>query len=304
LTGPFLPEIFIETSGAVCVLSPMIRSLLILGLMAVSAFGADQALREQVIRLLQQRQWAEAQAVLEQVTTAEPANAEAWSSLSQVHLARNDYEKSVAAAEKATALDGTKSEYFLQLGTAYGLSATKAGLFAKLSFARKCKAAYDRAVELDPASINARWSLMEFYRQAPSIAGGSMSQAYLQAGEIRKLDARRGRAAYASLYSAEKKYADAFALYEEVLREQPGDEDALFQIGRLAARSGEQLDHGLKSLQQLVARPDRPADARSHTLIGNILEKMGDKPGAKAAYEIALAIDPKFTQAAESLRRL
>jgi tetratricopeptide (TPR) repeat protein len=145
---------------------------------------------------------------------------------------------------------------------------------------------------------------MEYCRQAPAIVGGGMDQAYAQAAEIRKLDPRRGRAAYASLYSSEKKYPEAFALYDEVLRDKPGDEDALFQIGRLAARSGEQLDRGLDALHQLVARADRPKDARAHTLIGNILEKKGDRPGAKAAYEAALAIDPAFTQASEALRKL
>jgi predicted negative regulator of RcsB-dependent stress response len=38
--------------------------------------------------------------------------------------------------------------------------------------------------------------------------------------------------------------------------------------------------------------------------IGNILEKLGDKTGAKAAYEAAIAIDPTFVQAIEALRKL
>jgi cytochrome c-type biogenesis protein CcmH/NrfG len=282
----------------------MLRSLLLLSAAILPAVAADSALREQVADLFRRRQWAEAQTLLEQVTANEPANAEAWASLGQVHLARGDQEKAVVAAEKATALDGAQSDYFLQLGNAYGASAMKAGLFGKLGFAKKCKAAYDRAVELDPTSINARWSVMEYCRQAPGIVGGGMEQAYAQAAEIRKLDARRGRAAYASLYSTEKKYAEAFALYEAVLRENPGDDDALFQIGRLAARSGEQLDRGLAALRQLVAKEGRPADARSHTFIGNILEKKGDRPGAKAAYETAIAIDPRSTQAIESLSKL
>jgi tetratricopeptide (TPR) repeat protein len=282
----------------------MLRPLLLLVLTSLPAFAADNALRDQVADLFKRREWVEAQALLEQVTTKDPANAEAWASLGQVHLARGDQEKAVAAAEKATTLDGTKGDYFLQLGNAYGASAMKAGLFGKVGFAKKCKAAYDKAVELDPASINARWSVMEYCRQAPGIMGGGMDGAYAQAAEIKKLDARRGRAAYASLYSAEKKYAEAFALYEEVLRENPNDDDALFQIGRLAARSGERLDRGLASLRQLIAKEGRPADARSHTLIGNILEKKGDKPGARAAYETAIAIDPKSTQAIESLRKL
>ncbi|HEY8993095.1 MAG TPA: tetratricopeptide repeat protein [Lacunisphaera sp.] len=281
-----------------------LRFLLLPALAAWPAFAAENALRDQVAELFKHRQWAEAQTLLEDVTTKEPANAEAWSSLGQVYLARGDQDKAVAAAEKATGLDGTKSDYFLQLGNAYGLAAMKAGPLGKVGFAKKCKGAYDKAVELDPNNINARWSVMEYCRQAPGFLGGGMADAYAQAAEIKRLDARRGRAAYASLYSAEKKYAEAFALYDEVLKEKPDDDDALFQIGRLAARSGEQLDRGLTALHQLVAREGRPADARTHTLIGNILERKGDKPGARTAYETAIAIDPKSIQAIESLKKL
>ncbi|HEX2861928.1 MAG TPA: tetratricopeptide repeat protein, partial [Lacunisphaera sp.] len=286
------------------VLKAMSRFLFLLLLGVLPALADDGTAREKITALLQQRQWPEAQALLEQLTASEPANAQAWSSLSEVYLARGDHEKAVLAAEKATGLDAAQSSYFLQLGHSYGSSAGKAGLFAKLGFARKCKAAYDRAVELDPANINARWSLMEFCRQAPAMVGGGLPLAYAQAEEIRKLDPRRGRAALASLYSAEKKYANAFAVYDEVLREKPDDDDALFQIGRLAARSGEQLDRGLANLRRLVAREGRPPDAQSHTLIGNILEKQGDRSGAQAAYETALAINPQFPPAVEALRRL
>lgn len=296
--------IFWKQTRLPAVLRPMLRPLLFLVLTALPAVAADQALREQVTELFKQRQWAEAQAVLEKAVAAEPGNAEAWHSLGLTHLARNDAEQAVAALEKAAGLEPAKGEYFLQLGHAYGLSAMKAGLFGKLGFARKCKAAYDKAVALDPRNINARWSVMEYCRQAPGFVGGGMEGAYAQAAEIRKLDLRRGRAAYASLYSAEKKYAEAFALYEAVLTEKPDDEDALFQVGRLAARSGEQLDRGLRGLQTLAAREGRPPDARTHTLIGQILEKLGDKAGARAAYETAIAIDPKSTQAIESLRKL
>lgn len=281
----------------------MLRTLLLLALSALPAFAADQALRDEVAGLFKQRQWAEAQALLEKVTAAEPGNAEAWFSLGQTFLDRSDHEKAVPALEKATQLDPAKSEYYLQLGHAYGISAQKAGLFAKLGFAKKCKAAYDKAVELDPANINARWSLMEYCKQAPGIIGGGMDQAYVQAEAIKQLDARRGRGAFASLYLADKKYAEAFALYDNVLQEKPDDGDALANIGRIAAESGVQLDRGLSALRTVLIQ-EGGKNARTHLRIGNILEKQGDKPGAKAAYEAAVAADPKFTRALEALRRL
>jgi tetratricopeptide (TPR) repeat protein len=274
-----------------------------LALAAVTAGAADNALRDQVAELFKQRQWAEARTLLEKTTAAEPGNAEAWASLGQACLALNEHEKAIAALEKATQLDGTKSIYFLQLGNAYGISAVKAGILSKMGLAKKCKAAYDKAVELDPKSIDARWSVMEYCKQAPGFMGGGMEGAYVQAAAIKELDPRRGRSAYASLYVAEKKYAEAFAIYEDVLREKPDDGDALFQIGRLAAISGQQLDRGLAALRKYLTI-EGGNNARTQVRIGNILEKQGDKPGAKTAYEAAIAIDPAFTQAIESLRKL
>jgi tetratricopeptide (TPR) repeat protein len=283
----------------------MLRVVFALTLVAtLPALAADDALRDRVGELMRQRQWAEAQALLEEVTVREPDNAEAWHTLGLTRLARQDAEPAVVAFEKAVQLAPTNSGYQLQLGHAHGLAATKGGLFAKMGHARKCKAAYERAVALDPVSINARWSLMEFCRQAPGIVGGGLELAYAQADEIARLDARRGRAARASLLAAEKKYDQAFALYDEALREQPGDPDALFHLGRLAAQSGQQLDRGLAALRELATHPDRRADARIHTFIGNILERLGDKPGAVAAYEAAVAGNPNFTRALEALRRL
>lgn len=290
----------------------MLRSLLLaalslsigLTLLTLPALAADDATREHVNRLFQERRWAEAQAIMEQVTAAEPENARAWHTLGLTHLARQDAAKAVPVLEKAVALAPQDAEMHLQLGHAYGLAAQKAGLFAKLGYANKCKAAYDQAVALDPANISVRWSLMEFCRQAPGFVGGGLPQAYAQAAAIKQLDPRRGRAAYASLYLGEKKYAEAFAVYDEVLRGLPDDRDSLFHVGRLAAVSGQQLDRGLAALRRLLTHPDRHSDARIHAHLGTILEKQGDKAGAQSAYEAAVAADPGFTAALESLRRL
>jgi tetratricopeptide (TPR) repeat protein len=282
----------------------MLRLLLLLALAVVPVFALDDARRDEITQLFNQREWARARTLLEQTTAAEPANAEAWHFLGQCLLALGDLDPAVAALTKATELAPQNSNYYLVLGNAYGASAQKAGIFSKLGLAKSCKAAYEKAVALDPTNINARWSLMEYCRQAPGIVGGGMDQAYAQAAEIKKLDARRGRAAYASLYAADKKVAEAFALYDEVLRDQPDDSDALYQIGRLAARSGEQLDRGLTCLRSFMAHPDHTADVRAQTYIAMILEKKADLAGAKAAYAAAVAIDPAFPPALEGQRKL
>ncbi len=286
---------------------PKLRSCLLFALALSSVFAADSALKTEVTPLLREQKWADARARCEKAIAANPNDAEAHYLLGLTYQNQNDAEHSVPAFEKATELDPANSDYFRRLGDAYGLTAQKAGMFSMMGWAKKCKAAYEKSVELDPKNLRARQSLLEFYRQAPGIVGGGMDKAYAEAAEIQKLDAYQGRVAYASLYVAEKKYNEAFGIYEEVLKEKPDDYAALYAIGRLAAISGERLDQGLDSLKKCltIAPPEgQPGLAPVNWRVGNIWEKKGDKAAARAAYEAALKIDPKFSQAIDALKKL
>lgn len=280
---------------------------LILGLAPAWALALETAQRDQVDALFKQRQWAEAQALLLKTTAAAPRDAEAWLLLGRTYQAQGDIDRAIPAIEQATVLAPTVSHYQRQLGDAYGAAAQKAGLLSKMSWANKCKAAYDKAVALDPKNIDARWSLLEYYRQAPGIAGGSMPRAYEQAEEIRKINPTTGLTALATLYVAEKKMVEAFGLFDEALKAEPESYPALYQLGRLSAMTGQRLDQGIENLRKCLTMtppPGQPGPAPVHWRIGNLLEKKGDKPGAKAEYEAAIAADPNFVPALESLRKL
>lgn len=259
------------------------------------------------VELYNQRKAPEAQRAFEALATANPANANIQFYLGRLALQLNEHEKAAKHLEKAVELGPHDSRFHLRLGDAYGQLAKKAGMFSALRLAGKCRAAYEKAIELDPKSLDARFSLLGFYQQAPAIAGGGMDKAHAQAQEIKKLDANRGHQAIAGLYAVEKKYAEAFAELDAALTKTPGDYAALFQSGRLAAVSGERLERGLACLRQCLTQttPEgQPGHAAAHWRIGNILEKQNDKTGARAAYEAALKLDPKFSQASESLKKL
>jgi tetratricopeptide (TPR) repeat protein len=280
--------------------------LAFLGLTVLASAALDPAAFSAAVELYQQRK-PEAQAAFDKLAAANPDNADIQFYLGRLALQRGDHEGAVKYLEKAVALAPGDSRMHHRLGDAYGLSAQKAGLFSKMSFAGKCRTAYEKAVALEPKNIDARLALLAFYQQAPAIAGGGMDKAHAQAQEIKQLDAGRGRQAIAGLYLAEKKYPEAFAEFDAVLKEKPGDYAALYQVGRLAAVSGQQLDRGLATLRQcLSATPpeNQPGHAAVHWRLGNILEKQNDRAGARAAYEAALKVDPNFPQASEALKKL
>lgn len=263
--------------------------------------------REQITELVAGHHWATVRPLLEQAVAVDPKNPEAHFYLGLTLLNQNKPEEAAQQLENATSLAPSNSEYQRILGDAYGSAAQHAGMLSKMSWARKCKAAYVRAVELEPSNIGARMSVLEYCRQAPGFVGGGMDQAYAQAEEIKKLDPVQGRAALASLYLTDKKYREAFVLYETVIKDQPDDYDALYALGRIAALTGENLDAGLAALRhclELNTTGSHPSKAPANWRIGTILELKGDKPAARAAYEASLRIDPSFKQAIESLKKL
>ena len=284
------------------------RSLILLLLTAALAHAAVSPEKIENVRgLLRDRKLAAAESAANALIAAHPAEAEAYALLGSVRVAKGDPDGAVKAGEKAVQLAPASSEYQRQLGDIYGFAAQKAGMLSMMSWAKKSRFAYEKAVELDPKNLTARQSLMSFYQMAPGMMGGGSDKAYAQAAEIKKLDDTRGRVAYAILKIGEKKYAEAFAEIEAVLQSTPDHYAALFQFGRAAALSGTRLDEGIAALKKCLALPPTsgaPGHDAAHWRLGVIWEKKGDTPAARAAYEASLKINPQFQQAIDALKKL
>jgi tetratricopeptide (TPR) repeat protein len=208
--------------------------------------------------------------------------------------------------------------------------------------ARRLKASFERAVELDPNHIDGREGLVQFYLQAPGIAGGSVAKAREQAAEIRRISPHRGHLADATiandqkdLAGAERAYraaasalpdsvsgvapllsflsnngraAEAFPVIDGFLARHPDNRAMQYWLGRTAAVSGQQLDRGEAALRQLLTTPSdnapRILPENVHYRLGDIAAKRGDLTGARAEYGKALALNPDHQNAKDALRRL
>jgi len=261
---------------------------------------------DDAIALYRDKKYPEARAALEKLTAAEPANAAAAYYYGMTLRRRGDntaIDDAVPWLAKAVELEPDNATYLADFG---GSSMQLAGKTRSLSAANRGRDAMIKAIGLNPDNLQAREGLMQFYSQAPWPIGSS-SKAYAQAEEIRKRDASRGLAALIALKSSDRKFAEAIALCEEALRGRSDDYFALYQIGRIASVSGEQLDRGLSCLRrclELTPPNNQPGHNGAHYRIGMILEKKADRPAARAAYEAALKLDPDFKPAIDALAKL
>ena len=254
---------------------------------------------------------------------------------------RGDDAKAAELFEKAIAADSKNAEYHFLLGATYGDMAQRASILKQAGLAKKTRAAFEKAVQLDPNHTDSRFALISYYLIAPGFMGGSEAKAAEQAAEIKKRDALDGHRAYARIhrhnkkpelarkemveavreqpnsakahyylgnhYAADKMWAEAVHEYEYALKLDPAFMPAAFRIGYVAAETGNDAARGEASLKKyLTHKPgkDEPPLASAWFYLGQLQEKLGRKADAKQSYGNALKLVPNDKDVKEALKRV
>jgi tetratricopeptide (TPR) repeat protein len=306
-------------------------------LLAIAAAPLSAQCSGPVQKLIDDRKFDEARS-----TVGAGADDRAQHCLGMIDVQANRTRDAIGHFEKAVKLNDQSALHHLWLGNALGNVADSTSKIKLPFLARRVKSEFDRAVELDPKSIDARHGLIQFYSQAPGVMGGSMDKAKDQAREIGKLNPMRGHYEMANLFARDKKTAeaeqeliaaerespdsavasywlgsfyqnqarwpDAFAVYDRMLKKYPGEANVHLQIGRAAAISGEQLERGERELKIWLASPPKDAVTATisnvHWRLGMIHEKQGKKDVARSDYGAALSINPSNENVKKSLAAL
>uniref|UniRef100_UPI00404A6211 tetratricopeptide repeat protein n=1 Tax=Cephaloticoccus sp. TaxID=1985742 RepID=UPI00404A6211 len=289
-------------------LSRRVLSLLLPIALLTSALSAEESPAfNRAFELYQAKQYPDARTAFQILSTDEPGNAAVRYYLGRIAMKRNDTDDAILQFEKSVELDDTNSNYYMELGGAYGRAAEKASLITQMGFAKKCRFALEKAVMLNPRNLDARQGLVDYYRQAPSFLGGGIMKAYAQATEIRQHDLERGTLILGQLYFMDRRFDEAIDLALELIAEEPDNYIGHYSIGRIAAESGTKLDIGAEHLRRcLELTPGKgvPSHAAVHWRLGNIAERQRDSAAARTAYEESLKFDPNFKQALDSLAKL
>lgn len=269
-----------------------------------------------------------------------PDSAESHNLLCRSYFSLGDWDHAVSACQKAVNLEPNNSKYHLWLGRAYGEKADHSSFLSAAGLAKKLRGEFERAVALDPGSVDARTDLAEFYLEAPGIVGGGEEKARAQAQVLLKLNASKAHWVYARIAEkkkdpviAEKEYRavletshnsadgwlDLASFYRRARRFDNMEEavchvataprnrqDVLVDAAETLIRAGRNFPLASELLRQYLATgtvEEAPA-FKAHYLLGTLLEKQGDKNAAASEYRASLALARNFGRAQEALNRV
>jgi len=251
-----------------------------------------------------------------------------------------NYKEAARWLDAAIALDPRHVMAYIWRGRTYVQEIETTSFLRKASVAGRARSMFEKAVEIDPSSFEAREARTEYLMNAPGIAGGSIDKARAEASAAKRMspvrgallvgrvEEKAGNAAAAeaeyralttgfpdssggwegltTLYQSQSRWDDAFRIIDDRLRAKPNDYVMLYQLGRAASLSGQRLDAGEAALQRYLARDNarKAFDGTVHFRLGAIRERRGDPQGARSEYELAIALDPRNVAAKRALERL
>lgn len=281
--------------------------------------------------------------LVESAAASEPKDARWVSAQGILRGWLGEKEKAVEFADRAAKLDPDSATIQFWYGTALFENIQNVGMFSKMGYASDAEKAYLRAIELDPKYVGPRFGLVQFYSNAPGIAGGSMKKARQHAQAVVDIGGKAASTGHSLLAGLAAKDED----WDEAARQHrlaadtatsPRDKAAAFVgLAMMLVRDRDDAEGALKVVGEartLAAPPDdsmvdfveamakqkqgKHADAavlyrsvigknpramNSRFLLAECLEKSGDKAGAAAMFEEFAAMFPNESRAADATKR-
>ena len=280
--------------------------------------------------------------ILEPAAAKDTSNAEIQLLLTKAYLETHQEDAAIKSAERAVAIDPNKSEYHDWLGQAYGEKASHASMFSAYGWARKTQKEFDTAVKLDEHNLDATQNLIEYDCTAPSMVGGGEDKAQPLIQKLMSMDPAEGHYAQGVCRMQKKDLAGVDAEFSKSLENKPKSLDRIREMAVYFATHGQgdkvlaaatafaaialndprvgffravgwilnsqnlsEAENNLRDYLRLSSpRSDYPSPSAAHYWIGRLYEVQKNPSAARAEYEAALKLNPKYKNAQEALKKL
>jgi len=201
-----------------------------------------------------------AQVLLQQITSENPGNAQAWYELcrttqqlgmSNPRKIKESLDEALRCINKSVEIEPDNALYLSYKGkteTLHFYMGLQLGDENAASYLEKLEKTFNSVYQLDPSFTEDKLTLVEFFGGLPPEMGGNTEKAEKYAAELEASDVIAGAKARELLMPED---ADYVAFWENIIEQNPGNADALQSLGRVYLFM-EDIDSGKKYYQEAI----------------------------------------------------
>ena len=266
-------------------------------LLSATVLADSRPLTVQVKQLWQESDYQAAQDLLAAKVERKTKDAELLALLGQTEALLGNSDKAEELLEKALKYHAENADYQHWYATVSCNLASSASMFSAMGYAKRCRQAYEKALQLAPDNPRSYIALGSFYAQAPGIVGGDKTKALELAMRLSERDALQGALLQlkatdlsdettfnslladseilrtrpesyfqrATTLANDNNYEQAIALFKLALVQPAPDEGAIatqvesrYQLGRCAVLGKTAMTEGINALQQYLQEAPSP----------------------------------------------
>jgi tetratricopeptide (TPR) repeat protein len=217
--------------------------------------------------------------ILRSLPSPDADSAEAHGIRCRVLFTLEQYDPAQPECERAVALDWQNSMNHLWLGRVLGERADNASFVTAYNLAKRARAEFEQAVQLNPKNAEALADLGEFYNSAPGVVGGGSAKAQGVAAQLDKVDPARAHELRAAIAQGNHDYVTTEREFRQSIA---ASAHPAFQWMRLASffrrsKRFQEMDSALLSGKAAADR-DRPHSAVAMFNGASVLIKANQNP--------------------------
>ena len=172
---------------------------------------------EKAVKLFNQGKYALAKPLFEDVLAEIPNHLKTLEYLGDIEGNNKSWDKAMIYYGKLKNLNPSNANYYYKFGGCLGMKAQECNKFKALGMINDIKSNFEKAIQLNPNHVEARWALIELYLQLPGIVGGSERKAEKYANELLKISLVDGYLAKGHIAEYFDRYKDAEKNYNKAI---------------------------------------------------------------------------------------
>ncbi|WP_026707032.1 tetratricopeptide repeat protein [Flavobacterium frigidarium] len=168
-------------------------------------------------RFFDEKKYDQAKPLLETLYKSNTTNLNIIENLGDIAGYYKNWPEAITYYKKLKRLRPDESNYHYKYGGASGMYALEVNKFKALGMLDDIKESFEKAIQLNPKHIGARWALVELYIKLPGIVGGSESKAKKYSNELLAISPVDGYMSRGRIEEYFKRYKAAEVSYKKAI---------------------------------------------------------------------------------------